>query len=157
MFKYNRYSCLKWTHIIIHHSATVDGATYSWDAIDRYHKEYYGWSEIGYNFGLERVDNSYKYCLGRSLSKSGGHTKGQNWSAIGICLVGNYDEQEPNAAQYWLLASLCRDLQRDFNIPTENIKGHNEFSSKTCPGNLFSIVKLKKIIEYGNNGGGILC
>lgn len=47
---------MKPTHIIIHHSATNDGRTVSWEAIRWYHTRTNGWHDIGYHFGVELLD-----------------------------------------------------------------------------------------------------
>lgn len=148
MFKYARFSTIKFTHVTIHHSFSPDNNQwYDWYSIDKYHKVDKGWNEIGYHFGLELVNGVYRICLGRSLSMPGAHCVGMNERAIGICAVGNYDVMEPSCIQYWLLASLCRDLIRDFNIPIENIEPHSKYSpEKTCPGTKFSMDRLKEVV-----------
>ena len=165
MFKLKRYSTRKWTHIIIHHSATVDGQTYDWEALDKYHVTVKMWSEIGYHFGVEIVNGLYKLCIGRGLSKVGGHTLGMNEIAIGICLVGNYDLVEPDDTQYMMLAGLCKNLMIEFDIPLYNIETHNKYNTeKSCPGKLFSMQRLydeiskitgginEKNVNFGNSG-----
>ena len=134
-----------WQYIILHHSATTDGQTNDWDGIWKYHTEVQKWSTIGYNFGIEEVNGILKYRIGRPLNITGGHTKGMNETAIGICLVGNYDVTIPTIAQCQKLITLCKMLMEMFGIPKENIKRHSEYSPKTCPGNLF---KIDQIIEY---------
>jgi N-acetyl-anhydromuramyl-L-alanine amidase AmpD len=107
-----------------------------------------GWVANGYEFGLERHNDDYIYCIGRGLNIPGAHTRGMNDKAIGICLVGNYDIIEPDPAQYWMLAVLCRNLIRDFSIPMENLKLHREYNkNKSCPGKLFNLEEVKKYIN----------
>jgi len=36
------------THVVIHHSLTKDGQAVSWGAIERFHRETQGWSDVGY-------------------------------------------------------------------------------------------------------------
>jgi N-acetyl-anhydromuramyl-L-alanine amidase AmpD len=143
MIKFKRYSTKPWTHIIIHHSATDDGNTYDWYGIDKYHTVDLGWDEVGYHFGIEKVNEVYQYCLGRSLSKNGGHTLGMNDKAIGICVVGNYDGISPVQRQYEMLAKLCYNIMKEFDIPIYNIETHNKYATyKTCPGVMFSMETL---------------
>ena len=134
-----------WTHIILHHSATPDGQTNEWESIWRYHEDEQKWSTIGYNFGIEEVNGILKYKIGRPLNITGGHTKGMNESAIGICLVGNYDVELPTMEKYFKIIGLCKILMEMFGIPKENIKRHSDYAQKTCPGKLF---KLDQIVNY---------
>ncbi len=153
MFKFAKLSARKWTYIIIHHSQSPDtGQTYSWDEIESWHVKDNGWSQIAYNFGIEKDDTGkLVYCIGRGLDCIGAHTKGMNEIGIGICLVGNYDLKEPTDTQYWMLAELCKDLMRDFGISINSIRPHKEYNTdKTCPGRLFSMERLYEKIK--NNG-----
>lgn len=152
MFKFDKASARKWDMIIIHHSQSPDsGNTYTWDQIAYWHVRERGFNAIGYHLGMELEGGRYVYCIGRGLDCVGAHTQGQNDHAIGICLCGNFDKEEPLDCQYWMLAELCKDLMRDFNISIENIRPHREFNKeKTCPGNMFSMDKL--ISKIKNNG-----
>lgn len=152
MFIFDPGSALKWTHIVIHNSLTKDQLVVDWKAISRYHRVERHWTYIGYHWGVEWVKDHYEFCVGRPLNYPGAHTKEQNmnYKAIGICLIGNFDIAPPDHAQYWYLASICRDFMRDFNIPIENIHPHNQYAPyKTCPGKLFSMDELKRIITGG--------
>jgi len=139
---------MNWEFIIIHHSLTKDNKVVNWQAIRDYHIKHFGWSDIGYHFGIERVSCVYQVCIGRPLTQPGAHTVGMNNKAIGICLVGNYDEESPSPEQYLILASLVRCLMKKFSIPIANIKGHRDYSLKTCPGKNFSFAYLKSLIKY---------
>jgi hypothetical protein len=152
LLKLKRFSTIKWSHIIIHHTATVDGQSFDWESIDKYHVQENGWSDIGYHFGLEKLNNEYVFCIGRGLNDKGAHCADNNMNsiAIGVCLVGNYDIIKPSDEQYFLLASICRNLIKEFEIPIENIEPHSKYNKqKTCPGKLFEMDKLINKIRGG--------
>lgn len=126
--------------IIIHHSATKDTKSKSWDAIIRYHKSK-GWKNVGYHYGIELVGDEYKVFKGRDESESGAHTIGQNSTSIGICCVGDYDEIEPPKEMLEVLIELINNIQlRLGKIP---VHSHHTFADyKSCPGNKFPITWL---------------
>jgi N-acetylmuramoyl-L-alanine amidase len=125
------------THIIIHHSLTKDGSTVSWQAIRRYHVETKGWNAIGYQLGIEKIGDHYEILMGRMLDEVGAHTKGLNAKSIGICVVGNFDEEELPSEALEILLELCRSLMDIFGIPVENVKRHSDYADKSCPGTKF--------------------
>ena len=139
-----------WTHIILHHSLTKDSVTVSWSAIRRYHTQHLGWDDIGYNFGVELVgtkwQKDYEIFVGRTLDKSGAHTKGMNSKGIGICCVGNYDIVKPQPEMIARLVPLLKWLRKEYKIPMENIQGHRDFAKKTCPGELFDLDHIKDLL-----------
>lgn len=131
--------------IILHHSLTKDSETVSWNAIRKYHRSL-GWSDIGYHYGIERVNDSYEIMLGRFESRMGAHTKGHNKHSIGICLVGNFDLEEPDFDMWCLAIDLVKDIMKRHNfggnlsIPVESVLGHRELASyKSCPGHCFNL------------------
>lgn len=136
--------------IVLHHSATKDSGTVSWNAIRRYHVNDCCWTDIGYHFGIERVDDtgspddSYEILMGRMPDVDGAHTAGQNYQAIGICFVGDWDKEPPPDGQWKQGLKLVRWLCRQFNIPYSEIYGHRDFANKTCPGTQFDVEKFKE-------------
>lgn len=136
--------------IILHHSATKDSGTVSWNAIRRYHVNECAWADIGYHFGVEFITDtgseqgSYEILAGRMLDQNGAHTTGQNGQAIGVCFVGNYDEVTPPKRMLEQGVKLCAWLCRAFNINPMQIYGHRQFARKTCPGSLFDVEKFKQ-------------
>src|SRR5687767_4288274 len=125
---------MKPSAIIIHHSLTRDSGTVSWGAIRKYHMETLGWNAIGYQLGIEKIGDQYEILMGRMLDEVGAHTKGLNAKSIGICIVGNFDEEELPREALELLLTLCRSLMDIFGIPVENVKRHSDYADKTCPG-----------------------
>ena len=124
--------------IILHHSLTEDGKTVSWNAIRQYHLSK-GWNGIGYHFGIELVGNRYETLLGRLPTEIGAHCRGMNDASLGICFVGNFDIEEPPGEQLIIGRQLVRSLMKVFGISKEMVKGHREYSSKTCPGIKFPL------------------
>lgn len=130
------------THLIIHHSKTKDGKTVSWGAIRKYHVGERHWSDIGYHVGVELVHDHYEVLLGRMPYTEGAHCRagGMNKEALGICVVGDFDNASPPEAQFNLAASVCSWLCHVLNIPVDNIMGHRDYDpKKTCPGSKFDL------------------
>lgn len=155
-------------YVVIHHSLTKDGQVVDWNAIRKYHKETLGWNDIGYHFGVERVDGALTTQMGRPVDFAGAHTKemGMNYKSIGICVVGNFDEVAPD----WMMVNYLRDLiyalTANYPIPVQNVIGHRDVGLmagydwrrigptgireyKTCPGILFPLHGLQIELKGG--------
>lgn len=137
---------MNWTHIILHHSLTGDGQTVSWQDIRRYHVQTLGWLDIGYHFGVELINGEYEALVGRNLNQEGAHTLGMNDMAIGICVVGNFDDMAVPVAQWEKAIKLVKSYCEILSIPYENIRGHRDFADKTCPGRLFDMNEFRTAI-----------
>lgn len=170
-----------WSKIILHHSFTTDKKIIDWTAIKRYHTSWryknniitekvgktlisqgkkgviQPWSDIGYHFGYEKVNDTYTLQIGRGLDQPGAHCRGRNHDSIGIVAIGNFDKEEPSLKLFQSLSKLVRGLQIIFDIPTKNIFGHCNFSQKTCPGKLFSVEDFRKYVkwDWGKFAGNI--
>jgi len=123
--------------IILHHSATVDGTTFSWSAIKRYHTETKLWLDVGYHAGIELVNDDFFAIMGRPWDMAGAHTVGQNSWSLGLCFVGNYDLVEPDEDMLREGAKVVRLWRKLYEIPRSEIHKHSEYANKTCPGTKF--------------------
>jgi N-acetylmuramoyl-L-alanine amidase len=148
------------THIVIHHSLTKDSETVSWGAIRKYHTDPagpYKMIDIGYHLGIELLRDQYEILFGRMPDRIGAHCKEANMNriGIGICVVGNFDVEEPPDATIALLDRVVRWLMRTYNIPYQNVIGHREAGLivgkdwrkgeyKTCPGKLFPLEEFRE-------------
>ena len=143
-------------YILIHHSATRDTASSSWEAIHRYHTVTNGWRDIGYHYGIERIGDRFQLRFGRPTSEVGAHCSegGFNRKSLGLCLVGDFDKAAPPQAQLDMALVLCRSLMKKFNIPPHCVLGHREAGMragfdwrkgqfKSCPGLLFDMDKFR--------------
>jgi hypothetical protein len=110
--------------IVIHHSLTKDGRTVSWGAIRKYHMTEMAppMVEIGYHEGVELVDDAYEALMGRPWDRIGAHTLGQNYRSLGLCLIGNFDLEEPPPKQLekaaGIVGSGCSGSTKQRYIPT---------------------------------------
>lgn len=130
---------MNWQGACIHHSATRDSATSSWEAIRRWHIHHNGWRDIGYHFGIEDVAGSLRVRYGRPLDRPGAHAVGINGTHIGICVVGDFDRELPARETLDFLGLLIADLARayDWQINSDTILYHTDMSGKSCPGELW--------------------
>jgi len=127
--------------IIIHCSDSPHGRGTDAEEIHRWHTSPpRNWDGIGYHFVITEdgaIEN------GRPIYWTGAHAKGYN-HYIGICLIG---VDEFTKEQFDALAELIETLDEVIDI--EEILGHYDVSSKTCPN--FNVVDF--MVEYGLNKG----
>ena len=138
--------------LMIHHSLTADSGSVSWSAIRRYHVETLKWRDVGYHYGIERIGDRVEILVGRMLGESGAHCRqgGMNRYSVGICLVGNFDEQPPPDESWAAAVRLARSLQEVLGIPRDRVFGHREFAAyKTCPGTMFSMQDFRDELRGG--------
>ncbi|MEM8737510.1 MAG: peptidoglycan recognition family protein [Planctomycetota bacterium] len=115
-----------WRAIVIHDSRTLTG---SYDAIDKAHRRA-GKAGCGYHLVVNngtgdedgRIEVGYRW----KFQESGDYLLGPNagWyhqKAIGICIVGDADQQPFTDAQIRELTWLVRQLQQRFDIPAEYV------------------------------------
>jgi len=152
------YSEKRWTAIVIHHSGTENG-----DAaiFDKWHREGNHWEGVGYDFvignGTDSGNGLVEVTFRWFNQQQGAHCGGTpgNWAnveAVGICLVGNFNNTAPTTQQMNSLVKLVRFLQNRYRIPKSRIYGHGTtpgYPGKTsCPGRKFPMAWLKSTLEF---------
>ncbi len=146
----------KWTAIVIHHSATNSGNA---AIFDKWHRECNYWEGIGYDFvignGTKSNDGQVEVTFRWRQQRTGAHCKTpNNWAnerAVGICLVGNFNNTVPTTRQMESLLKLIGFLQKRYRIPQSRIYGHNTTpgARKTdCPGKQFPMARLKSMLVF---------
>jgi hypothetical protein len=132
-----------WRVIAIHHSASREGGAARFDG---WHKAR-GWDGVGYDFvvgnGTDTADGALETTFRWREQRDGAHVKGWNDLAIGVCLVGNFEEADPTPRQRETLARLVRHLRRRFRVPPERVVGHGALGATACPGKRLSIADLR--------------
>ena len=145
----------RWKYIIVHHTATDIGNA---KLIQRSHEDRGFWHGLGYHF---LIDNG---TLGKGngqievaprwiKQQAGAHCKagGMNEVAIGISLVGNFNQELPTQAQIDSLVYLIKTLCRYYGIPYNNIKGHRDVpgAATDCPGRRFPWPTVRQALGTG--------
>lgn len=124
----------KVNYLVIHHSATVSGNV---DIFRDYHINVKHWSDVGYHFVICNGEGGEDGLvqIGRAENKQGAHCPSLNSQSLGICLVGNFEEDKPTEAQIISLENLLITLCSKYNLdPISTILGHKDATSTTCPG-----------------------
>lgn len=139
-----------WRYIVIHHSATPEGSA---SAFDDYHRNKRGWKNgLGYHFvignGTQSRDGEIEVGKRWKQQLNGAHA-GDNYlnrTGIGICLVGNFEEnEEPTDRQLKSLERIIRYLSKRYDIPLSRIILHKDVRENhtACPGKNFPYDKLR--------------
>lgn len=92
-----------------------------------------GWGDIGYHFVIDRNGRVWE---GRAINWQGAHVKNRNEGNLGVCCLGNFEEQSPSPAQLAALERQLSTLMKLYGVPKSRVKTHLEWpGAKTaCPG-----------------------
>lgn len=122
--------------------------------IQAFHIDSRGWCDIGYHFVVSQSGLIFQ---GRSdETRPGAHVGNQNSGNVGICLIGNFEEQRVGEVQFDAAARIMGWVGRTYGIPFERrvIKGHREWPGQqtACPGNDV-LARFDELIARAANGG----
>ena len=138
-----------WKWIVLHHSATPAGGA---KAFDKMHREK-GWDELGYHFvignGTDTGDGQIEVGPRWTKQKHGAHAKTPdnrfNERGIGICLVGNFDNERPTRAQVAALNKLVAYLMKTYHVSPTGVLGHEDTGKATdCPGKFMDVAGIRR-------------
>lgn len=124
------------THIDVHHSASFTKDYKGLDTIKqfaKFHVEGHGWAGIGYHYVVAPDGVIYKTGYANEMRWSVG---GNNSYTISVMMIGRFDKEEQGEKQFNEVVRLIRRLMEAYNIPKENVMGHNEYPKQNtiCPG-----------------------
>ncbi|GJM23667.1 MAG: hypothetical protein DHS20C16_00820 [Phycisphaerae bacterium] len=129
-------------------------------AFDKHHRNVRKWDELGYHFvignGSDTYDGMVEVGSRWSKQKTGAHCKtGDNFyneHGIGICLVGNFQNSSPSAAQMASVDKLVLFLSQQCGLSAANIKSHGGVTQKTsCPGRRFPLSTVKRNLSLAKS------
>jgi uncharacterized protein with LGFP repeats len=126
-------------------------------AIYRYHTVNLGWSDIGYNFLIDRFGRTWTGRAGGiKRAVRGAHTLGFNSTSTGVALIGNFEIARPSRKARtalvhlaaWKLAAYHRDPRGTVTVlsrgsdryrPGQKVRlpvldGHRDTNETACPG-----------------------
>jgi hypothetical protein len=128
------------TSITVHHDG-LDDLVYATDTasmaarIDHYRMGHRGkgWADIGYHLIIDRSGTLWQ---GRAIRWQGAHVKNHNEGNIGVLVMGNFERQQPTAAQMKTLDRVLRDLMRTYRVSKSRVYTHREWpdAETACPG-----------------------
>ncbi|MFN0008371.1 MAG: peptidoglycan recognition family protein, partial [Planctomycetota bacterium] len=91
-----------------------------------------GYGDIGYHFVIDPYGRVFE---GRDLTWQGAHSAGaNNVQNIGICLIGNFDEEKPTKAAVDKLRQLIDSMRSKYKIARSQVLTHQELKKTECPG-----------------------
>ena len=128
------------TKIIYHHSASFSRSA---ESIHEFHKGK-GWSGIGYQYYIRKDGTIYS---GRPENADGAHTIGENKTSIGICVEGNFEEEEITKKQVNSLYKLSLYIALKYDI--YKIIGHGDAGETLCPGENFPLETMRETVIQG--------
>lgn len=133
----------RWRYVVVHHSGADRGDLKS---IDRYHREERHMEHgLAYHFligngnGMRDGEIAVGDRWRQQLAGGHLHSEAQNKIAIGICLIGNFDEDKPTALQMQSLTTLTEALLQRCKLSTSAVKTHQQINvvKTRCPGTNF--------------------
>ncbi len=141
------YWTRRWNYIVIHHSAGRYGNIEHLQKVHRERQPKDPIDAIAYHYiignghGLE--DGAVDHDFRKAYDIWGGHVRSvnfdRNFRGIGICIIGNLDEEEMTSAQFDKLVALTKELMSKYGIEKENVLFHGEIKNEqtACPGKNF--------------------
>lgn len=140
----------RWQNIVLHHSGTAEATV---KGMDHYHRRVRRMENgLAYHFvignGHGMKDGEIHVGSRWTRQLDGGHLRSlaQNKVSLGICLVGNYDQAPPTAAQMRSLKLLLAQLQSRCGLDDDAVVLHREVNvvGTACPGKKFPASALRK-------------
>ena len=134
----------KWQRIVVHHSAIKYGNVEKYDAAHRLRGMQNG---LAYHFlignGIDAGDGEIEIGPRWQKQQAGGHVKNHliNQTAIGICLIGNFEKTHPSKKQLAAFTQLMDWLQGVALGKKVHFAGHRELKGEqtVCPGKHFPL------------------
>lgn len=138
------------TFIIVHHTAGPNSNDFSLDHafgvardIQNLHMDTNGWLDTGQQltnsrggFVMEGRHRSLEVLTGGTRHVVGAHVANNNSTCIGIENEGLYTSVNVPTALWNSLVNLVAYIAQQYAVPTANIKGHRDFNSTQCPGDV---------------------
>lgn len=134
-----------WSRITVHHTAMpgrrlqgrpVENVAETLRQIQKAHMQGEGWADIGYHFLIDPDGRIYEgrriEWVGAHAGRSGGSN--HNERNLGVCLLGNFDEEQPTPQALAALNDLIASLRQRYSISTDQVYGHCDFKDTACPG-----------------------
>ena len=149
----------RWKWIVIHHSGTFSGNA---AIFDRYHAQQKDMENgLAYHFvignGTDSNDGEVEVGARWRRQLQGGHVRGDqlNQIAIGICLVGDFEQSIPTEKQIASLKGLLNFLLDVTSVDENRVRGHEAMPGQrtVCPGTFLPVCDVLRFRKTGVRGG----
>jgi len=142
----------EWEFVVLHHTASSGGSVESIHEAHLRKKDKNGnpWLGIGYHFlignGNGMGDGEIQPTFRWREQLQGAHAGSNDYNqrGIGICLVGNFEDQHPSDAQLQAVERLVATLKQEYGITAERVVGHAEVKATACPGKHFPLDSVRE-------------
>ena len=133
----------RWQYIVVHHSGVDTGTV---KGMDHYHRDVRHMENgLAYDFvignGSGMGDGEIAVSRRWTQQLDGGHlaSEAQNKIALGICLVGNFDEHPPTRKEMESLRALVVALMARCDLTPRAVRTHQQINivRTRCPGSRF--------------------
>lgn len=112
-------------------------------SVQRFHQGDRGWEDIAYHLLVDREGNVFE---GRPIEAVGDTATSYDPTGHFLpCLLGDYDRQEPTAAQLVSLVGLLTWASEAYSVLPESLGGHRDYAATACPG-----ASVYRLIEDGS-------
>lgn len=136
-----------WKYIVLHHTASEKANVESIHEEHLKRKDASGnpWLGIGYHFVIGNgngmpdgeIEPTFRWRQQLQGAHAGSTDPAYNQQGIGVCLVGNFENHAPTAAQLTAMKKLVRVLKTNYRVASKNVIGHRDVRATECPGKLF--------------------
>ena len=144
--------------LVVHHAATPRTTTV--EQIRDYHVNHNGWRDIAYHYLLRQPtdESPVQIAPGRyqdgdayiESGEEGAHVYGYvNYYSLGICCIGNFDEEKVPKRMYETLVQLLTSFLIAYELDESAVLGHREVPDQNtaCPGSQFDLGKLRTDVK----------
>ena len=146
----------RWNYIVIHHSAGNFGTI---DFLQEVHRDRQRGDPIdaipyhfvignGNGLGMGEIASDWRRDLNIWGTHVSANNMAKNFLGLGICLIGNFEENELPDRQFDALVTLTRSLMGRYRISPQNVDFHGKIGGETtkCPGKLFPYERFRSAL-----------
>ncbi len=151
---------------VVHHTASSNGYSAAQvpgiiRSIQAYHMDSNGWSDIAYNFMVDRFGGIWEGRAGGTTRPViGAHARGFNTGSVGVSVIGNYQGTAASAASLEAVSRITGYRLQEYGVGPQTrvnvtslgsttipagqvvnlpaVVGHRDVGATSCPGSIYS-------------------
>ncbi len=120
----------EYSTVAIHHSAALLSTNETMKSVQDLHMDSNHWADVGYHYVIDKNGILYE---GRDIHVRGSSVAGYNTGTIGVCVMGNFEQDFPLEIQLTILQQVVNWLAATYTLT--HLAAHGEFNKESvCPG-----------------------